>query len=166
MEVNNMTAYNLALRMELDGEKFYKEQEEKANIDSIKKVFNLLAAEEHKHYLVVKDMIENGNYNMVNSNLKDDVKTIFAGKTFDKKDLIGEAEQIDIYRYALQTEKDSIKLYENLKEETEDENQKHIYDALIGEEKKHAELFDNFVDLLLRPMDWVESAEFNIRIKY
>jgi rubrerythrin len=65
MEVNNMTAYNLALRMELDGEKFYKEQEEKANIDSIKKVFNLLAAEEHKHYLVVKDMIENGNYNIV-----------------------------------------------------------------------------------------------------
>jgi rubrerythrin len=51
-------------------------------------------------------------------------------------------------------------------EQADRDQDRSLLQFLIGEEKKHAELFDQLVILVQRPEDWVEHAEFGRRPEY
>ena len=48
----------------------------------------------------------------------------------------------------------------------EEEEDKKMFLFLIEQEKKHRLLFDELITMLLKPDEWVESAEFGIREEY
>lgn len=74
--------------------------------------------------------------------------------------------QTDAYRLALRKEKESIELYEKLKEEATDEESKELFAFLIEMEKNHYKIFEELVNHLRHGEEWVEDAEFGHRGTY
>lgn len=164
-----MDIFEFALKMEADGEKYYRELAEKTRYEDLKAVLNGLADDEQRHYKVILAV--------KNKTLQNDIAAnpslattphVFAGnKELLSKDRSVLAklkhEQIDVYRAALDREKESVKLYQKLKAGAASEPEQRICSQLIKEEEKHAEVLDNIIELLNHANDWVESAEFNLK---
>jgi rubrerythrin len=69
--------------------------------------------------------------------------------------------QLDVYRLAMEKEKQSVDLYKKLLSESEGD--KALFKFLIAQEEAHYKIMELIVKLVSRPNEWVESAEFGIR---
>jgi rubrerythrin len=74
--------------------------------------------------------------------------------------------QLNLYRVALEKEKESVELYKTMLSEAKDDKDKELLEYLIKEEGEHQTILDELVLLINRPNDWVESAEFGKREEY
>ncbi|MGO1820329.1 MAG: ferritin family protein, partial [Senegalia sp. (in: firmicutes)] len=71
-----MNIYELAMKMEKEGEQYYKEQAEKTESKGIQNIFKMMADDERRHYEIIKNIKE--NYFDCNTTMKiEDVDTIF-----------------------------------------------------------------------------------------
>lgn len=161
-----MNLFDFALTMELDGVANYKELAAKTVHPDLKAVLEGLAAEERRHYDIIK-AAQGGEWGIVPEQpALSAVPNVFADKTFDLADQARtiprlKAEPIDLYRAALDREKESVSLYQELAQKAASPEEKSLCQKLREEEEKHVELMDNIVEMLNRVQDWVESAEFN-----
>jgi rubrerythrin len=74
--------------------------------------------------------------------------------------------QTAFYRLAAQKEDESLRLYEELREQRETEEDKALFSYLVRQERQHLELLEQLSEMLRRSDEWVESAEFGIRPEY
>lgn len=164
-----MNVFDFALKMEVDGEKYYRELAAKVKYEELKVVLNSLADDEQRHYMIVQ-ALQNRNFN---SSFASDPAVSKAGNGFelgknkafiskDKDSIVKfKAEQLDVYRAALLKEEESIQIYKKLKETAGQQAEKDILEKLVHEETKHAEVLSNIIQMLNHANEWVESAEFN-----
>lgn len=163
-----MNIFEFALKMESDGEKYYRDQAAKTKYADLKKVLEGLAEDEHRHYEIIK-AAQNQTFNHIEDNPSlsslQNVFTISKDKNFIMKNEESIAklkdEQIDVYRAALTKEKESVELYKKLKEESARQEETKIFEKLMHEEEKHVEVLDDIIEMLNNVNDWVEAAEFN-----
>ena len=161
-----MNLFEYALKMELDGEQYYSNLAEQAQYEDLKKVFRSLAEDEQRHYKIIL-AVQNETADKLKENpLFNTVQNVFAMNVKPSKDnpeLIARLknEQIDVYRAALEKEKESVALYSKLRGELTGQAEIAICTSLMQEEEKHVEVIDNLIDMLNHVNDWVESAEFN-----
>jgi rubrerythrin len=156
-----MNVFDFALKMELEGEKYYRDMAEKVQYDELKKVLLALADDEHRHYKIINQVKENTVEQIEEVPFLEKVKNVFsANKEHQFIDQL-RSEQIDVYRAALVKEKESVELYKKLQADSEKENVKSIFKKLMQEEERHAEQLEHIIDMLNNVNDWVESAEFN-----
>ncbi|MDX1809754.1 MAG: ferritin family protein [Sulfurospirillaceae bacterium] len=156
-----MNAYEYAMEMEKEGEKFYKDLAEKATEKGIKNIFLNLANEEVKHYELFKSLAEHeGDVTIPKMNVLKDAKTIFAEMKASGRELDFGNDQIALYKKACESEKKAYNLYINKANEMDDPEHKEIFLRIAAEEKKHLELLENLVDFVESPQNWLESAEF------
>jgi rubrerythrin len=166
-----MNIFEFALKMELDGEKYYRDLAEKTKYDDLKKVLIGLAEDEKRHYEIIQ-LAQNQTFQHIEADPSlTNIKNVFAdniGHLGEKKEFIAKLkdEQFDYYQAALVKENESVKLYQKLKENVENPAAKAICEELIHEEEKHVEVLDNIIDMLNHVNDWVESAEFNHQDNY
>lgn len=168
-----MNIFDFALKMELDGEKYYREQAQKTKYEDLKIVLTGLADDEQRHYEIIQSIQKQtfkyieadpslSNVRNVFRSYKDDITALKNEVSIEKlKD-----EQLDIYRVALVKEKESVELYRKMKEDTKNIEEKKILEKLMNEEKRHEEVIDSIIDMLNHVHDWAESAEFGNRGKY
>ncbi len=148
-----------AVKMELDGEKYYKEQAERNRGNSLYKVFMDLAKDESDHAKILEDKAKGLLYRL-NTPVQPSLKNVFDGLS----DLKGVHDQVDAYKVALEKEKQSIDLYKKLLNESVcDEG---IFHYLIAEEEEHSRILEQIIKLASRPKEWVEAAEFGKREEY
>jgi len=166
-----MDIFDFALKMESDGETYYRALAEKVIYEDLKTVLVGLADDEHRHFEIIKS-VQNQTFNYGDDPKLSKIKNVFAA---DNKDLAPENkelmaklkdEQIDVYRAALLREKESVALYKKLIIASDLQEQKAICETLMHEEEKHMEVIDNIIDMLNHVNDWVEAAEFNHHNKY
>ena len=50
--------------------------------------------------------------------------------------------------------------------EAKDEKEKKIFEFLIEQESDHYKVLEQLVEMVNRPNEWVESAEFGLRKEY
>ncbi|BBB90186.1 MAG TPA: ferritin family protein [Methylomusa anaerophila] len=163
-----MNIFDFALKMELDGEKYYRELAEGVKYNDLKTVLEGLATDEQRHYKIIQ-LIQKQTLNHIEADPSlsktPNVFAINTNKDFvtGNSELIAKLkdEQIDIYRAALVKEKESVELYKKLKENAEKLEEKMIWEQLMHEEENHVELIDNIIEMLNHVNDWVEAAEFN-----
>lgn len=166
-----MNIFEFALKMELDGEKYYRDLAEKTNYDDLKKVLIGLAEDEKRHYEIIQ-LAQNQTFQYIEADPSlIHIKNVFADNIEhfgEKKEFIAKLkdEQFDYYQAALVKENESVKLYQKLKESVENPAEKAICEKLIHEEEKHVEVLDNIIEMLNHVNDWVESAEFNHQDNY
>jgi rubrerythrin len=168
-----MDIFEFALIMELDGEKYYRDQAAKTKYYDLKKVLEGLAEDEQRHYKIIK-LAQNHTFKHIEaapslSNIQN-VFTKNKDKKFvaDNQEFIAKLkdEQIDVYRAALIKEKESVELYKKLKDESKRQEETMIFETLMHEEEKHVEVLDNIIEMLNHVNDWVEAAEFNHQDTY
>lgn len=161
-----MESLKFAIEMELDGEKFYLEQAEINKDNNLSTIFKMLAEEERKHADLIKSKMEDKDYELVEDQSLKEYKNVFEEiKDFHSEEIV-DPTQTDAYRYALKKEKESIELYEKLKEEATDEKTKELFSFLIDMEKNHYRIFEELVKHLRHGEEWVEDAEFGKRETY
>lgn len=159
-----MNALEFAIKMELDGEKYYREKAELNKDNSLHRVCVMLADDEQKHAFMLTEKLQGKSYELKDSAMLSDTKNVFQEiNAMKNDDLIS---QLEFYRTALQKEKESIELYQDLLSKAVDENEKELFTFMIKEESHHQEIFEELVMMLQNASEWVESAEFGIRKEY
>ena len=158
-----MDILNFAINMEMEGNKFYSEQAEAASGTGLAKIFGILAEDELKHAELIKEKKAGGAFSSQKVK-KSEAESLFEDKDQKISDIKARPEQLDAYRFALDKEKESIDLYTELSQKTE--GGKDLFEFLIAEEEKHFKIINDMVEIMSRPKEWVESAEFGVREDY
>ncbi len=154
-----MNVYELAKKMELEGEEYYNKLAESAKDKGLKKIFRDLAEDERKHYKII-DNIENNIDFCHDTYTKQQDNTIFTNRfELDKINIIDKS-QIKAYEHAAALEKESINFYNTKIKEAESDCESMLFNILMKEEKKHLEALEFLIRHLRNAQEWVESAEF------
>nr|WP_295684140.1 ferritin family protein [uncultured Lachnoclostridium sp.] len=161
-----MELLELALSMELDLEKFYKEQAVLNKENSLNVVFTMLAKEEKNHANILMTKADKLTLPLEDSNILLDVQSIFKNMDDFTSGKQSFPKQLDTYRMALEKEQESLKFYQDLYAVASEEQSKTVFQYLINQEDKHCVILEELVKLVSRPDEWVESAEFGKREDY
>lgn len=156
-----MDVLEYAKKLEKDGEGYYRELAERNKGNpGVRRIMNMLADEEVKHYKVVSEMAS-GTPGPLESDVLGDARNIFVEMKERNEGVDREGAQTDMYRKAQDIEKKSWEFYEKCRDDSEDAPNKNVFDRLAKEERKHFFLLDNIVEFVSRPDTWLEDAEWH-----
>ena len=155
-----MNSMEFAINAEHDGEKYYTEQAEINRDNDLNTVFILLAKDEENHARILQNKFNDLSYVLQDNNTLSKSKNVFKGSGDFKNEIRTIPNQLDLYRFALEKEKQSIDLYKKLLSESTDDRTKKLFEYLIKQEVEHFAILEELVLLVSRPDEWVESAEF------
>ncbi|MDD3325247.1 MAG: ferritin family protein [Sulfurospirillaceae bacterium] len=156
-----MNAYEYAMQIEKEGEKYYRELAENVDDVGLKKIFTMLANEEVKHYVAFEKMNKNQKIEPLEVvDVFEKAKNIFRSAKDENKLTAFSDEQIKYYTKALQAEENSFRFYTEKAKEMKDETQKNAFLAIAEEERQHAVLIENIIEYVNDPQSWIENAEF------
>ncbi len=157
-----MDIFQFAMKMEKDGEMYYRELSDKTSHEGLKHILTMLAKEEVKHYQIIEKMSkESGDIKIVETNVLEKAKNIFAQMKKNGSDISFAATEVDLYKKAREIEKASRVFYSEKADEAEDESQKRLFLRLAEEEQQHEFLIENLIEFISRPDSWLENAEWN-----
>jgi len=161
-----MTALDYAIQMERDGEKYYWAQAERLQGTLLEPVFRRLAADEREHAHLLEQHGRKLAYELNESQVYNEFQSVFAGHADFAAAWKSEPGQLDVYTEALRIEEDSIKLYEDMLAQAEDEAEQRLFRFLLEQERLHKRVFEDIVEHLRKAEQWVESAEFGRTEEY
>jgi rubrerythrin len=156
-----MNVFDLAMEMEKDGEKYYRQLVEKTTNSGMKNILNMLAEDEVKHFQVLQKLKTSSQVELLSTPILSGSKNIFQ-QLYDNKNWDGiPVNQIDMYKKARDIETRSFNFYmEKARANTDPATQKMFF-LIAEEEKRHEFLLDNIIQFVSRPQTWLENAEFN-----
>lgn len=158
-----MNTFEYAIKMEYDGEKYYREQAEINKDNGLSVVCNLLADEEKRHAQILENKKKHLEYKLLDSDFLINAKNIYTGAKGIDVEGTNYPSQLDFYRIVCDKEKESVDLYQKLLSDVEDDDEKKLYEYLIKQEEQHLEAFDEMSRLLQNAEWWIESPEFGRR---
>ncbi|MDR3588192.1 MAG: ferritin family protein [Negativicutes bacterium] len=161
-----MDIFDFALKMELDGEKFYRDLAGKTSFAELKPVLEGLAEDEKRHYQIIQSVQQQTLHFIEADPALANLDNVFSkskGVVPGDKEFVSrlKGEQTDAYRAALEKEKESVELYGKLGANAKGAEERTICNRLRQEEEKHVELLEDIIDMLNHVHDWVDTAEFN-----
>ncbi len=163
-EEDYMELFDVAIRMEEEGAKFYRELAQKTTSEGFKSIFTMLAEDEDRHKATFEAMKSNTSIPASTSDASVRATKIF--KQFSKDDFLNEEKQLAVYEDALEIELKSIEFYSEQHDLVSDVKQKRALAKIIEEERRHYDLIDDIIVMVERPETWVEHAEFGVRDDY
>ncbi len=159
-----MKLFDIAIKMEMEGEAFYRELAKNAVAAGFKNIFTMLADDEVAHRNAFEAMRKNSPVVLQDDDARKLVTDAFAA--IEKEEFIKEQSQLELYEKALEIELKSIEFYsEQLQELTREDHQK-VLEKIIHEERSHYDMIDDIIVMVERPDSWVEHAEFGVRDDY
>lgn len=161
-----MNDLKFAIDMELEGEKYYRQQAQINKDNSLYTVCLMMAEEEKEHANILSEMAKEQAYQLSDTHSLSKAKGIFNGIQDIKSDIKDIMSQLDFYRVATENEKKSMDLYTKYLNNAADQKEKELFEYLIRQEKQHYEILDELASLLQQAEEWVEFAEFGIRKEY
>ncbi len=161
-----MNGFKYAIKMENDGEKYYREQAEINKDNPLNTVFLFLANEEASHADILEKKMKEMNYEIQENEAYSKYRNIFVDVDNLDDEIKKLSMQLDAYKMAVEMEKKSMALYEELLADSKDKNSREIFEYLIDQEKQHLAIFEDLVKLVKNPEEWVEFAEFGQRGEY
>lgn len=154
-----MDIYEFAMKMEKDGESYYRELTTKTADTGLKNIFTMLADAEVAHHNIFKKMKENEKVTAAHTKILSRVKNIFE-KMRGEKDTDSNITQTELYKKALEIEKTSRDFYLKQADEVKDPARKDIFLKIADEEKKHYLILEEIIDFVSRPQTWLENPEW------
>ncbi len=157
-----MNVYEYAMKVEKDGEAYYRDLANKTGDAGLKSILTMLADEEVKHYVVFDKM---NKKQIIPTQPHVDVFasaiTMFQKMRDENKTATFSEDQVDFYKSAMLSEENSYKFYIEKALMLEDEEQKAVFMRIAEEERQHMVLLENLVEYISFPERWLENAEFN-----
>lgn len=156
-----MDVFEYAMKMELDGEAFYRENLSRVSDENVARFIDRLAKEERKHYETVKQF-KAGAGTPPKSEFAGAAKNIFErmkaeGQSFADAD----TGTMDVLRGGLEIEDKSVKFYASELEKDPDSPNAPVLRFLKKEEDRHYSTIAAIIEFYEKPETWNEQAEFN-----
>lgn len=161
-----MELLDFALSMEEDLRSYYQNQAKLNSGNSLHKVFTLLEKEEEKHTEILISYADHIFLPLEDNDILSEIQSIFHGMKDYHAEIKEMANQLDIYRFALEKEEESLRFYQDLMDKATTEEAKKVFGYLRKQEDTHCIILEELVKLVKRPEEWVESAEFGLREEY
>lgn len=157
-----MNVFEYAMKMEKDGEAFYRELAGKTQNTGLKNILTMIADEEVKHYNIFKAMKEGtqGAESIPASDVVKNSKNIFQQMKDSGEKFPEEGDSKAQYEKAKQIEEEAAAFYTEKAGETTAVHEKDLLLQIAEEEMRHARLFQEFIDFVTAPDRWLEDAEF------
>ncbi|AKI98090.1 ferritin-like domain-containing protein [Kosmotoga pacifica] len=136
---------DIALNIEVEGFKFYREMADKAKDESTRSTFKFLAAQEEEHMVTFRTLLkkfEDEAQDLLNwDEATEYLKTLSEHKVFpDAKtleEMFKDSTPEEVIKYAIEREKDTVIFYYELLDMLRDYEAKEAVNKIIKEEKKH-----------------------------
>ena len=136
--------FKIAIKIEENGEKFYRNTAEKIENEKLKRLFNELADEELSHKKTFEEISEKTDDYISFENYEGEYTEYLKAYTekliFDQKKIEKEMENVknvlSALDFAINRELDSILYYQEIKKMVV-ENKHHFVEKIIQEERKH-----------------------------
>lgn len=154
-----MDIFDFAMKMEKDGENFYRELAARTANKGLKNIFTMLANAEVVHYQIFHRLKEKEDVTVAPAQILSGVKNVFE-EMKEKHDDRVDVNQIEWYRKAQEIEKSSKDFYLKQAEAVQDRGQKEIFLKVADEEEKHFRILEQIIDFVSRPQSWLENAEW------
>jgi len=154
-----MDIYEFAMKMEKDGENYYRELAAKTVNKGLRNIFTMLAEAEVFHYEVFRKLRDNQKVAAGQTDILSGVKNVFE-RMRDEKDTDVNVTEIELYKKAQEIEKLSRDFYLKQAGEVKDAAQKDIFLKIAGEEKRHYFILERIIDFVSRPQTWLENPEW------
>lgn len=151
--------YWYAKKMEKDGEAYYRELAVGTKSVGVRKIFEMLADEEVKHFNLFSQMENHDRVVFTESPFLDNVRNVFEKIREEKSFGDLDASQSGLYRKAQDLEEESEKFYRE-KAEQVDAKQRSILLRIAAQERRHYRILEDIVQMVARPQHWLENAEF------
>lgn len=155
-----MNIFDFAIKMERDGKTFYEKLAENATHPGLQTIFSRLAEDEQKHCDIFL-ALQGGEKKvaMANSTVLEFAKNVFAALPKDAgTEIKGDLES---YRYAMQIEAESFRLYEDAAKHEKDAGAKELLLKIAAEEHKHFQIIENIFDFTNAPNQYLAWGEFS-----
>lgn len=161
-----MDIFEFGMKMELDGEAYYREIAGKSDDKGIKAILDLLANSETSHYNVLKKMKEHAAPELKAVTMMPDVKNVFEEMASGQGNLDADVSHVDMYKQAVDVEAKSEAFYREQAEAADTSAVKEIFTNMANEEKEHGVILESIIDMLSRPDTWLENAEWRHMEEY
>lgn len=152
--------------MEIDGEQYYLKQAELNKNNILQRAFLLLAKAEGIHAELIRRKIAGTIHDNPDDTFAEEIENLFSNLSDYKRDVDHLPGQLDIYLVAMEMEQKSIDLYQDMLDKAETEKDQWLLKFLVKQEQDHYHFFDELAELLKKPNEWVEAAEFGPREEY
>jgi rubrerythrin len=153
------------MQMELDGKEFYLRGAQSTREQNLKKIFEMLAEEEERHYRVFRKLLEGdagaeSELDTGGAAAMDASKTIFKQLADRGATTLVGSDARSLWQKAREIEEKSEKLYRDRADEEKDEGRKRLLNRIADEEKSHIYLVDNVLVYLRDPEQFRDSQQF------
>jgi rubrerythrin len=159
-----MEIYDYAMKMELDGKRFYETHAAQAKNPELKKVLLTLAEEEERHYNVFKRLKE-GKRDVsadrsAHNNSLNTVKNLFAelSESTDTKEFADNV--LSVWSEARRIEEETERFYREKAANETDPGRKRLLNSIADEERSHVYMIDGVLTYLKQPQAFADSAQF------
>jgi len=154
-------AIKTAIQMEKDGFAFYKKASAQTSSDMGRDIFESLANDEQLHLEVFQklfqDRIEKSEWdNLVKSSKKYAEIDIFPKDLKQTEGANPDTNELDALGMAMNSEKEAIDYYGEIKEKTKEESIRQIINEIIEQEKNHYSILQEEFDYLSKTGYWFE----------
>jgi rubrerythrin len=154
----------MAIDLEKEGNKYYAKHAKEVEDQLSKKVLKSLAEWELEHIEAIKRIAEGKKVSadeLTKVDMEAKTREVFEEFAESEKDK-WKAQNTEIYDHALELEEKLYHLYEDLKEDSEDEEETEFFEALMGEENKHYETLANVLYYYTDSVRWISEEEGEI----
>ena len=164
-------AIKMSIDLEKNGKKFYQEAAERAQTESGKRIFKMLAHEETLHLVTFQKMLD--KLDSI-SNWRELVKNYPEARqvpVFDQSapvDKVAKAntDEIEALRVAMKQERKAIEYFDKIAHLAKDEATRKIFEFVREQEVYHYDLLQAEYDSITNTGFWFDSPEFRMDGKF
>jgi hypothetical protein len=150
-----------ALKMEDKTKHYYLELADKCiQNEGIKNILNMLASEHEKHYDTLKLMEQDKCNSMEKTESFKEVDEIFNQMKQNKETFHCDIDQLTLYEKALNLVEKKYNFYSETLKNIDCPENKKIIEQIRAEEKHQKYVLENIIEMVNRPLVWIENAEF------
>jgi len=156
-----MDVFGFALRLEKDGEAYYRECAAKSASVGLSRILLMLADAEVSHYELFRRMQEREEAVLPDDALLDQVKNVFV-EIREREGVAGaRGSAVELYRKALELERTSWEFYGSAAEQATSPAERLAFERVAVEERRHFRIVEGIIDFVSRPEQWLENAEWH-----
>ena len=157
-----MNILECMIKMKQETRAHYGRLIEAATEKDLKQLFTLLAAAEAEHIdklVAMKDKINKTGESGVN--MLDESVCVFSSHIDPRHLAESLSHDPDAYRHVVQEEEETIELFDQLKNQAENEQMKRLCQVLADKEREHLTMLENIYFFVEEPRTYLEWGEFS-----
>ncbi|HDK81924.1 MAG TPA: rubrerythrin [Nitrospirae bacterium] len=158
-----MNVVEIAINMESDAIKFYREAAGKAKHSVGKKMFLTIMEDEKRHLEMLSLIIKGMDIRSKDVSPMKNVKTVFESM---KEEMMRKVEattdELEAFKIAMRMEKEGIEFYKKAATGAKTDKERALFERLIKEEQEHYDIFANTYFFLSDTGSWFMWEEHSI----